>query len=495
MPSILINRNFALLWVGRSISNLGDYVFDTTLVLWIATRLAHGQSWAPLAVSGVFLAVSIPTFIVGPIAGVFTDRWDKRRTMLTMDAIRAALILLLALSAILPFPLAAGGVLPAGIQLGVIYLVVILATTCALFFSPSRLALIGDIVEEPHRPRASSLIQMSESTSRLVGPAIAAPLFLLFGQQWALIANALSFGISFLALRAVEAPPAARSVASGETGNVLRELAEGFRFFLGNRVLVTIVVSVMLVMLGFGALNALNIFFLTRNLHAATGLYGVLTSALGFGAVAGAALAGMLAQRVGIARLFWLSMVGMGVLVLAYSRMTVFLPAVALLFLLGVVNDATEAVIGPMVLHVTPRELIGRVSAVMLPAAYLASMLSTSLAGFLDSTVLSGIHARVLGITWGPVDTIFTMTGILTVAGGVYALVNLRGFALATTGESLTPTESAIEVESAARQCSFCRRNHGGVRRMVVGVRGMNICSDCIDRCNLLIAEEETRLA
>ena len=91
-----INRNFALLWGGQAISVIGDYVFRTMLVLWITTVIARGQLWAPLAVSGVLLASSIPTFLIGPLAGVFADRWEKRLLMMCMDALRAILILLLA---------------------------------------------------------------------------------------------------------------------------------------------------------------------------------------------------------------------------------------------------------------------------------------------------------------------------------------------------------------------------------------------------------------
>jgi hypothetical protein len=90
-----INRNFALLWWGQAISSIGDYVWDTALVLWIATTLANGQSWAPLAVSGAILAAAIPQIVVGPIAGVFVDRLDKRETMIAMTAIQALLAALL----------------------------------------------------------------------------------------------------------------------------------------------------------------------------------------------------------------------------------------------------------------------------------------------------------------------------------------------------------------------------------------------------------------
>src|SRR5262249_33016569 len=91
----LINRDYALPWGGQLISTLGDFVFDTTLIVWIATQLAVGQPWAPLAVSGVLIAATAPFLLIGPLAGVFVDRWDKRWTLMTMDMARAVLILLL----------------------------------------------------------------------------------------------------------------------------------------------------------------------------------------------------------------------------------------------------------------------------------------------------------------------------------------------------------------------------------------------------------------
>lgn len=73
-PGVLIGRNFALLWAAHALSVLGDVVFETTLVVWIAAELAPGRSWAPLAVSGLLVASAVPTFVVGPVAGVLIDR-------------------------------------------------------------------------------------------------------------------------------------------------------------------------------------------------------------------------------------------------------------------------------------------------------------------------------------------------------------------------------------------------------------------------------------
>jgi MFS family permease len=152
----LINRSFALLWGGQTISVLGDSIFAITLVLWVATLIAPGQPWAPLAVSGVLLATIAPEFIVSPIAGVFADRWNRRRTMLAMDASRAALIALLTLATgIIPLPFAPGGQLPLAWQLGTIYGIVLLASICSQFFNPALFAFIATTVEEPSSGRRS----------------------------------------------------------------------------------------------------------------------------------------------------------------------------------------------------------------------------------------------------------------------------------------------------------------------------------------------------
>jgi hypothetical protein len=69
---------------------------------------------------------------------------------------------------------------------------------------------------------------------------------------------------------------------------------------------------------------------------------------------------------------------------------------------------------------------VGRVTAVINPLGRLAALISVAMAGALVSTVLRGFHASVLGISFGPVDTIFTGMGLLAVIGGIYVRVSLR---------------------------------------------------------------------
>lgn len=429
-PGPLINRNFALLWGGSAISYTGDFIFLTTLTLWIAVVIGKGQPWAPVAVSGLVIVASLPILLVGPLAGVFVDRWDKRRVMLAMDAARAVIIALLLLATnLVPLPFLPGGRLTPFQQIGAIYAVVFLATACSQFFNPGRMALIRDLVPDAARARATGLMQTVQALAIVIGPALAAPLFFAAGAGWALVINAGSFLVSFAALLAVRAPHGSHSAAPLAHGSahssVRGEFWAGVRFFASNRILMTLLVTIVLFMLGAGAVNTLDIFFVTQNLHTTPSLYGNLEAVYGIGSVVGALVASSIASRLRVARTFWISALLLGILFVIYSRLTGYVPALVVLFLVGVPNAAINVGAGPIIYQVTPRALLGRVSAILNPVATLASLLSAALAGYLDGVVLRNFHPTVAGVHFGPVDTIFAVSGILTILGALFARAGL----------------------------------------------------------------------
>lgn len=432
-----INRNFALLWWGQAVSSVGDYAWDTALVLWVATYLVAGQSWAPLAVSGVVLAATLPQIVVGPIAGVFVDRWDKRKTMVTMAVLQgvfAVLLVLPAASFSLPF---IGHVqLPLFWRLGVVFIDVALLATFAQFFIPAQLAIIKDIVPQERQDQALEMYQGIQGLAVIIGPPVAAALVFGVGVVWALVLNALSFVVVFFASFAIKAPPSARSLATGESGHFTREFLDGLGYVTSHVALRTILVAEVLTWLGFGALQSLGYFFITGNLHASASAYGLLGADFGVGAVVGAVLVTILGKRIGLARLLWMALVASGLFVIVMSHLTSLYPALIAAFLFGVSTTAVIVTAGPLTLDNIAREFVGRVTAVINPLGRLAALLSVALAGSLVSTVLHGLRARVLGISFGPVDSVFTGLGLLAVIGGIYTRVSLRGMIAKQSGST-----------------------------------------------------------
>ena len=222
LRGLLINRNYALLWSGQLISSLGDFMLSATVVLWITQRIAVGQAWAPLAVSGELIAITAPTFLLGPFAGVFVDRWKQtahdagrgctpRRAHHAADSAGSRWEISLSQT----------------LRLGAIYGVLVLAATASLFFNPARFGLVGAIVAENEQARASGLLFLTLSVGITLGPALATPLYFAFGPGWALLLDALSFVVSFAAIRMIHLPHTSKQPVGGAPANAIHELWRG----------------------------------------------------------------------------------------------------------------------------------------------------------------------------------------------------------------------------------------------------------------------------
>jgi MFS family permease len=159
-----------------------------------------------------------------------------------------------------------------------------------------------------------------------------------------------------------------------------------------------------------------------------------------------------LGQRIGLARILWIALVTSGLFVIVMSHLTSLYPALVAAFLFGVSTTAVIVTAGPLTLDSTSREFVGRVTAVINPLGRLAALVSIALAGFLVSTVLRGFHASVLGIAFGPVDTVFTGLGLLAVIGGIYARVSLRSMIGRPMPSSGEPSSGLTGAEGGTQQ-------------------------------------------
>src|SRR5215467_8772825 len=303
----LINRDYARLWYGQAVSTVGDLVFSTTLVLWVSTRLGKGQSWAPAAVSGLMICLFLAVMVVGPVAGVFVDRWPRRRTMLRTEVLRAVLVGGLTALAFLPTD-----ALPIWLWLTLIYLVVFTVEAAEQFFNPSRFATIVEVVRgDVDRARAAGIGQATQAVAAIIGPPLAAPLLFTVGLQWALLLNALSYVVSYAAIASIRTPSAAPPEAS-ERQSLRREFVAGLRMFAGNRFLVTLLTVAFIAQCGTGAMNALEVFFVTDNLHAHASLLGFLATSFGVGSIIGALAAGRVVRLMTARRATWVALVATG---------------------------------------------------------------------------------------------------------------------------------------------------------------------------------------
>lgn len=413
----LINREFARLWVGDAASAVGDAAFDTTVVLWIATGLVPGRSWAPLAVGGVLAAAALPA-LVAAVRPAYVARLmagvAPRRVVLTTDAARAVLVAGVVALAVLP-----AGALPLAVRLGAGYLAVLLSSAGAQLATPARYALVDEVVSPLRRHAATSLSQTAAALAGILGPLIAAPLLFASGVRWALILDALSFVASFVAVMSVRVP--------GSTG-VPRaapapSLTAGLRVIRRTPVLLTLLAAAATVTVAAGTLNVLDVFFLRANLRADPRWFGLLGAAFGLGSVAGALVAPQVAGRLGLARAYWSSLLLTGVLLIGYAKSTALIVALAAIGLVGVPVAVVGSLLVPAILKAAPLEHLGRVFAVVNPAIQVTTLVSITVASLVAT---GGVHPTVAGLRFGPIDSVLVAAGTLVVLAALWTAGRLQ---------------------------------------------------------------------
>jgi predicted MFS family arabinose efflux permease len=252
--------------------------------------------------------------------------------------------------------------------------------------------------------------------------------------------HGLPWALTVCLLQQAGSPPGA-AAGPGRTGDrpgVVRELLAGLRFFARSRFLVALLVLAVIGQFGTGALNTLNVFFTTDNLHASPRLYGYLGMAMGIGGITGALCSGRVVQWIGARRTTWIGLLVSGTLLVLYSRQTGFLGGATALFVFEIPLTMLNTAMAPLLLAAAPAAYRGRVVAVFYPVTQLASMLAAALSGWLAGSVPRDTVGSFAGLRFGPVDTIFTVAGAVVVLSGLYAWLVLPG------------TESAEEAGASA---------------------------------------------
>jgi len=267
--------NYRIWWVGALISNVGQWMESTALSWVVLTRLTDDDA----AAMGVALALQFgPPLFLFSITGWVADRFDRRRILFVTQsalAIISTLVGVLVLTDVMTLPL--------------MYVFNVLVGLCNAFDNPARQTFVTDVVPKGDASNAVALNSASFNTARLIGPAVAGVAVVAIGPGWVFIANATSFLAMLVALSLVRRELLVPRMKHS-TG---QRFADGFRY-LGTRPDL-IVLYVMVFLLGAFAMN-FPIFASTMALlfGGDADAYGLLSSILAIGSLAGALMA---AQR------------------------------------------------------------------------------------------------------------------------------------------------------------------------------------------------------
>lgn len=324
MLSVLRQRNFALLWLAGLISPIGDWVLFIALPFYV-----YSVTGSALATGTMFIAQTVPRVVLGSVAGVFVDRWDRKRTMISTDLARAALLLLLL-------------TVRSHEGLWVLYLVACVESVISQFFSPARDALLPHLVDEHRLLAANSLNSISGAITFLVGPSLGGALMGLLGLTSVVLVDSLSYLLSGMLILLISVPSApsveevASPAATATWATIWREWLEGLRLVKREQL-----ISILFVVMGTaafaqGIINVLFVIFVKEVLRGGAPVFGWLVAIQGVGGLIGGFIIGHVDKVVPPTRLITVSEVAVGVIFLAMYSVPVLPLALVLSALLSV---------------------------------------------------------------------------------------------------------------------------------------------------------------
>jgi DHA3 family macrolide efflux protein-like MFS transporter len=368
--AVLRRRNFALMWTGELVSTIGS-----SFTAIAAGILVYRLTGTALSVGLMLMATAAPSLLVGLVAGVFVDRFDRKKIMIAADLSRAVLIALI----------------PVLVSAGVIWLYVIVLLTSGIqqFFDPAKESVIPELAPDEELDAANSLLAISSFGATAVGFAAAG---LLAGTNiyLAFIIDAATFVVSAACIFLVRIQP---FTPDGETSvrTVVVNLKEGVRFLVHTPVLRSLWVIGGLYALSLGLWNVLLLPFSRTALGATEFEYGLQEGLTSVGFVVGSLFFARFAERLREGQWIALSLFGSAVTGAVYAISQNIWLAIAVVTVSGFVNAPYGIGRRVLIQRNTTREIRGRVASVFFvsrDAIFLVGMLAAGLADVINIRAL-----------------------------------------------------------------------------------------------------------
>ncbi len=382
------NQHFMRLWWAQLISQFGDRLNQMALIGLIAER----QPGSTYRLAILLTFTIIPVFLIGPIAGVYVDRWNKRTTLFICDLIRGLLVLTIPFLFIQKHSIIE------------IYIVVFLVFCFSRFYIPAKMSIVPEIVPPENILMANSLLTTTGMLAFVLGCALGGFLVDKFGAKAGFIGDAVTYFISALIIMSMKSKihinlsrqnilNKGREIIQIQK-SFLGEIKEGLQYLVSQRSIRFVINMFFILMSAAGAIYVVIIVFIQKSFHSVTKDLGVLAVCLGAGLCLGALLYGRWGKAVLWSRTIFLSLISGGAMIIVFALVVRTYPnvlmAAGLAFLLGIV-------IGPI--FIASNTIILEV---VIHFAFLTSMLiSSRLAENIDSFwILTAVGA------------IFTIVGI-----------------------------------------------------------------------------------
>lgn len=384
---VLKDKNFLFLWLAQVISNFGDRLNQMALVALIYQR----NPGSAMALAKLISLTIIPVFLIGPIAGVWVDRLNRRNVMVISDILRGILVLSIPLFIILN-------------QILLVYLVVFLTFSISRFFIPSKMAIIPDLVTKEKLLVANTLSDTTHMIGNVVGLVVAGIIVNMrhIGAIGGFYIDAATFFISAALITLIAQREFVRGVRgdlevtkkafeSSLRKSILGEIKEGLRYLTRYSDMRFIVYIFFLLMAGIGAISCVIIVFIQNAFGTATRDLGFLGMFLVGGLFLGTLIYGRFGQKVEKRKIVHISFVASGIFVVLFALFVRQYPNLALAGLLsGLIGIGVSPIMvstNTLTHETIPDQARGRIFSSLEAVMHLAFLVFMFLAAFISKYI------------------------------------------------------------------------------------------------------------
>src|SRR6185369_3447590 len=268
------------LWLAQVVSVFGDFLAIFAVLSYVSFKL-HASA---AQVTGISVSFMIPFALIGPIAGVFVDRWNVKRTMIASDLIRSMLALALVFAA----------------TLGEIYAILFLLSVVSTFFVPAQSVTLRTIVPKEGLLAANALVQQAFQVMRIISPALAGAIVAWFGANscYYLDTVTFAFSASMIATLVIAREPVAPSKDSHPVKVVLDDLFAGVKFIFTHPTISFVILAMAAGMFAVSCFGPLIAVYVRDEFHATALAFGIINSMIGVGMIIGTLLISRFAKEV-----------------------------------------------------------------------------------------------------------------------------------------------------------------------------------------------------
>lgn len=388
VKDVFRQKPFRKLWLAQFVSVFGDFLALFGIISFITFRL-HGSA---VDVTAVTIAFALPMALVSPFAGVFVDRWNVKRVMITSDLIRAGLIVLLVFVS----------------DIREICVIFAAMSFVSSFFAPAQSVTLRTLVVPEGLMAANALIAQAFYTVRILSPALAGAIVASMSEKATFYMDSVSFFFSACMIATLTIIRPQTEARGKDLKSLTADLVEGNKFIFTHRGLAFVFLAMSAAMFVLSSISPLISIFIRDSLRAGPFLFGVISSMVGVGLIVGTQSVTRLAAKreSPFVVLGGLVALGVGAVLLGVSR-NVPLAAVST-FTMGFAIAFVWVPAQTMSQKETPPAMVGRVSSTIISLISLSQALGLLLSGYL---------AQILGIR-----------SMFLVSAGMLALIAALGY-------------------------------------------------------------------